>query len=71
MLFAGADAQFLDRDQVRSMYFSLSFLNAHFPVKGGLLQSLGGKRAEAVKHSNGVRITLPIAIQGVVTWNRA
>lgn len=46
MLFAGADAELLDRDQVRAMYPWLNFDNARFPIKGGLLQ----RRAGTARH---------------------
>ncbi|MBB1490683.1 sarcosine oxidase subunit beta family protein [Paracoccus sp. MC1854] len=42
MLLAGADAELLDRDQVRRMAPFLNFDNARFPIKGGLLQRRGG-----------------------------
>ncbi|MBB1497474.1 sarcosine oxidase subunit beta family protein [Paracoccus sp. MC1862] len=42
MLLAGADAELLDRDQVRRMTPFLNFDNARFPIKGGLLQRRGG-----------------------------
>ena len=46
MLLAGADAELLDRDQVRAMYPFLNFDNARFPIKGGLLQ----RRAGTARH---------------------
>lgn len=46
MVFAGADAELLDRDQVRAMYPWLNFDNARFPIKGGLLQ----RRAGTARH---------------------
>ena len=42
MMMAGADAEFLDADQVRKLYPFLDFDNARFPIKGGLLQRRGG-----------------------------
>ena len=42
MILHGADAQLLNRDQVRAMYPFLNFDNARFPIKGGLLQKRGG-----------------------------
>lgn len=42
MLLAGADAELLDRDQVRRIAPFLNFDNARFPIKGGLLQRRGG-----------------------------
>ncbi|MGE0801064.1 MAG: sarcosine oxidase subunit beta family protein [Lautropia sp.] len=42
MRLAGADAELLDRDQVRAMIPFLNFDNARFPIKGGLLQRRGG-----------------------------
>ncbi len=42
MILHGADAQLLNRDQVRAMYHFLNFDNARFPIKGGLLQKRGG-----------------------------
>ncbi|MAC82450.1 MAG: sarcosine oxidase subunit beta [Rhodobacteraceae bacterium] len=42
MILSGADAELLDRDQVRAMYPFLNFDNARFPIKGGLLQRRGG-----------------------------
>ncbi|MDO5622632.1 MAG: sarcosine oxidase subunit beta family protein [Paracoccus sp. (in: a-proteobacteria)] len=46
MLLAGADAELLDREQVRAMYPWLNFDNARFPIKGGLLQ----RRAGTARH---------------------
>ncbi|MGE3371448.1 MAG: sarcosine oxidase subunit beta family protein [Rhizobiaceae bacterium] len=46
MLLAGADAELLDRDQVRAMAPFLNFDNARFPIKGGLLQ----RRAGTARH---------------------
>ncbi|RWB66287.1 sarcosine oxidase subunit beta family protein [Mesorhizobium sp.] len=46
MLLAGADAELLDRDQVRAMIPFLNFDNARFPIKGGLLQ----RRAGTARH---------------------
>jgi sarcosine oxidase subunit beta len=42
MLLNGADAELLDKDQVREMVPFLDFDNARFPIKGGLLQRRGG-----------------------------
>jgi sarcosine oxidase subunit beta len=42
MILHGADAQLLNRDQVRAMYPFLNFENARFPIKGGLAQKRGG-----------------------------
>jgi glycine/D-amino acid oxidase-like deaminating enzyme len=42
MILNGADAELLDREQVRAMYPWLNFDNARFPIKGGLLQRRGG-----------------------------
>ncbi|MGR3802877.1 sarcosine oxidase subunit beta family protein [Marinibacterium profundimaris] len=42
MILSGADAELLDRDQVRAMYPFLNFDNARFPIRGGLLQRRGG-----------------------------
>ncbi|CAA9424887.1 MAG: Sarcosine oxidase beta subunit [uncultured Rubellimicrobium sp.] len=42
MLLFGADAELLDREQVRAMYPFLNFDHARFPIKGGLLQRRGG-----------------------------
>ncbi len=42
MLLNGADAELLDKNQVREMCPYLNFDNARFPVKGGLLQRRGG-----------------------------
>jgi sarcosine oxidase subunit beta len=42
MLMAGADAELLDRDQVRALAPFLDFDNARFPIKGGLLQARAG-----------------------------
>ena len=46
MMFAGADAELLDREGVRAMYPWLNFDNARFPIKGGLLQ----RRAGTARH---------------------
>ncbi|CAM3057157.1 N-methylglutamate dehydrogenase subunit A precursor [Paracoccus aminovorans] len=46
MIFAGADAELLDREGVRRMYPWLNFDNARFPIKGGLLQ----RRAGTARH---------------------
>jgi heterotetrameric sarcosine oxidase beta subunit len=46
MILAGADAELLDRDQVRAMAPFLNFDNARFPIKGGLLQ----RRAGTARH---------------------
>src|SRR5690606_30654917 len=46
MLLAGADAELLDREQVRTMVPFLNFDNARFPIKGGLLQ----RRAGTARH---------------------
>ncbi len=42
MILNGADAEILDRDQVRAMYPFLNFDNARFPIKGALMQRRGG-----------------------------
>lgn len=42
MLLAGADADYLDQDQLRAMLPFLDFDNARFPIKGGLRQKRGG-----------------------------
>ncbi len=42
MRIAGADAELLDREQVRAMVPYLDFDNARYPVRGGLLQRRGG-----------------------------
>jgi sarcosine oxidase subunit beta len=42
MILFGADAELLDREQVRAMYPFLNFDHARFPIKGGLLQRRGG-----------------------------
>ncbi|EYD73921.1 Sarcosine oxidase beta subunit [Rubellimicrobium mesophilum DSM 19309] len=42
MILHGADAELLDREQVRRMYPFLNFDHARFPIKGGLLQRRGG-----------------------------
>jgi len=42
MLLQGADAQLLDRDEVRAMVPFLGFDGARFPIQGGLLQRRGG-----------------------------
>ncbi|WP_405401859.1 sarcosine oxidase subunit beta family protein [Paracoccus sp. Ld10] len=46
MLLAGADAQLLDREEVRAMAPYLNIDNARFPIKGGLLQ----RRAGTARH---------------------
>jgi heterotetrameric sarcosine oxidase beta subunit len=49
MLLAGADAELLDRDQVRAMLPFLNYNDARFPIQGGLLQRRGGSvRHDAV-----------------------
>ena len=42
MRLAGADADLLDREQVRVMLPFLDYDNARFPIQGGLLQRRGG-----------------------------
>jgi sarcosine oxidase subunit beta len=42
MIFAGADAELLDRAAVERMLPMLDFENARFPIQGGLLQRRGG-----------------------------
>lgn len=42
MILNGADAELLDREQVRAMYPFLNFNNARFPIKGALMQRRGG-----------------------------
>lgn len=46
MIFAGADAELLDREQIRAMCPFLNFDNARFPIKAGLLQ----RRAGTARH---------------------
>ena len=46
MLLAGADAELLERDQLREMIPFLNYDNARFPIKGGLLQ----RRAGTARH---------------------
>ncbi len=46
MLMMGADAELLDREQVRAMVPGLDFANARFPITGGLLQ----RRAGTARH---------------------
>jgi heterotetrameric sarcosine oxidase beta subunit len=49
MRLAGADAELLDREQVRAMLPFLDYDNARFPIQGGLLQGRGGSvRHDAV-----------------------
>jgi methylglutamate dehydrogenase subunit A len=49
MRLAGADAELLDREQVRAMAPFLDYDNARFPIQGGLLQKRGGSvRHDAV-----------------------
>jgi sarcosine oxidase subunit beta len=42
MRLSGADAELLDREQVRAMMPFLDFDNARFPIKGGLMQARAG-----------------------------
>jgi methylglutamate dehydrogenase subunit A len=42
MRLAGADADLLDREQVRAVLPFLDYDNARFPIQGGLLQRRGG-----------------------------
>ncbi|MFA9231164.1 MAG: hypothetical protein RIR95_885 [Pseudomonadota bacterium] len=42
MIMHGADAELLNRDQVRAMYPYLNFDSARFPIKGALMQRRGG-----------------------------
>ncbi|MEM8786907.1 MAG: sarcosine oxidase subunit beta family protein [Pseudomonadota bacterium] len=42
MLLSGADAELLDRDQIRSLCPFLDYENARFPIQGALLQRRGG-----------------------------
>ena len=42
MILHGADAEMLNRDQVRALYPFLNFDNARFPIKGALMQRRGG-----------------------------
>ena len=42
MRLEGADAELIDRAEVRRMYPFLDFDNARFPIQGGLLQRRGG-----------------------------
>lgn len=46
MILAGADAELLNRDQLREMLPFLNFDNARFPIKGGLMQ----RRAGTARH---------------------
>jgi sarcosine oxidase subunit beta len=49
MRLAGADAELLDREQVRAMLPFLDYDNGRFPIQGGLLQRRGGSvRHDAV-----------------------
>jgi heterotetrameric sarcosine oxidase beta subunit len=49
MRLAGADAELLDREQVRAILPFLDYDNARFPIQGGLLQRRGGSvRHDAV-----------------------
>jgi heterotetrameric sarcosine oxidase beta subunit len=49
MRLAGADAELLDREQVRAILPFLNYDNARFPIQGGLLQRRGGSvRHDAV-----------------------
>ena len=36
MILNGADAEILDKNQIKSIYPFLDFENARFPIKGGL-----------------------------------
>jgi sarcosine oxidase subunit beta len=42
MLLNGADAEMLDRDEVRALVPYLDFAGARFPIHGGLMQRRGG-----------------------------
>ena len=42
MRFNGADAELLDKEQVRALVPLIDFENARFPVRGGLFQRRGG-----------------------------
>ncbi|MCA0858320.1 sarcosine oxidase subunit beta family protein [Phaeobacter italicus] len=42
MILNGSDAELLDTDGVRAMYPFLNFVDARFPIKGGLLHRRGG-----------------------------
>jgi heterotetrameric sarcosine oxidase beta subunit len=42
MRFHGADAELLDKEQVRALVPFVDFENARFPIKGGLYQPRGG-----------------------------
>ncbi|MDB5660154.1 MAG: sarcosine oxidase subunit beta [Cypionkella sp.] len=42
MIMHGADAELLNKEQVRKMYPYLNFDNARFPIKGALMQRRGG-----------------------------
>jgi len=46
MIFSGADAELLTRDQVRQMLPFLDYDSARFPIKGGLIQ----RRAGTARH---------------------
>ncbi len=46
MLFAGADAELLNKDAIRAMAPYLNFDNARFPIKAGLMQ----RRAGTARH---------------------
>lgn len=46
MIFAGADAELLDREQIRAICPFLNFDNARFPIKAALLQ----RRAGTARH---------------------
>jgi len=77
MILHGADAQLLDRDQVRAMYPFLNFDNARFPIKGGLAQRRGGTvRHDAVAwgyargaDSRGVDLIQNCEVTGIRTEN--
>ena len=48
MILNGADAELLNRDQVRAMYPFLNFDNARFPIKGDDLMEAGIKPGKAM-----------------------
>lgn len=79
MRLSGADAELLDRDQVRAMAPYLDFDNARFPIRGGLLQKRGGTaRHDAVAwgyaraaDARGVDLVQNCEVTGFLTENGA
>ena len=77
MILNGADADLLDREQVRAMYPFLNFDNARFPIKGALMQRRGGTvRHDAVAwgyargaDSRGVDLIQNCEVTGIRTEN--